>query len=235
MALISAHSSTNKVTHTGLSVRYRSETDTDRGLLVVTRYATKVYSFVGMTYSAARDCADAKAAQYLRKHASGYTVTTDADGISAVTPVYVTDTLCSIAMTHGEGDSWDVNISVSEQDVRATTDTSTAPAKLFATENAWDYDETDEGGRDKITITSASASSGSNSVSVTYTTRNPITTPSLMKLAVTSGGYSKFLSLVSASGSSATFAGDSFTVSSGACTVTIVYGNVTSNIYSFTV
>lgn len=237
MALLTEHSDTNKVTHVGLSIRYRTElASSNNSLRVVTRYATKTYSYVGMTYAAARDCADAKAAQYLRSHPSSYIIETDQEtGIAWITPICVTDTLCLISMVHGEGDSWDVNISVAEKDVRAT-DTAQSPELLFATENTWDYDESDEGGANTIKILSARADAGSSQISVTYSSKNPLTTPLNMTAWVQySTGYSFTMKASLASGSNVIFVNSDYVIAAGSYVVRILYQNIKSNIYSFTV
>ena len=64
MGLITTYDDRNKVTDRGLAVKYSSEPviDLSTSYYLLTRYATKTYSYVGMDYHTAKSCASAKRA-----------------------------------------------------------------------------------------------------------------------------------------------------------------------------
>lgn len=119
MSLLNSHSnSTNKVTHTALDVRYEAG-DFTWGALPggltspreVHRYATKSYSYVGMTLAAAKTCAAAKRNKYTRTR-KYWTFETDHF-------VYHAATRCQadISVVHDDGDCYHVDINVNEDDM----------------------------------------------------------------------------------------------------------------------
>lgn len=171
MSLLTTYSLRAMHTKVGLCVRYRDE-KVDGGRLY-TRYATKAYSFVGMTYKAAKTCAAEKISQYRRIHRKQEIkeTTTTSGTTYAVDDKFVIDCLCSISVTHGEGDSWDVEISVNETETRASLTAVSDLDSLFSVENKWSYDEYVDGGvSTKITLDSVSANGGVGSASASFST-----------------------------------------------------------------
>lgn len=168
MSLLSGYSTLNKHTKVGLDVRYRHEI-VDGGHLY-TRYATKAYGYVGMTYAAAKECAAVKSAQYMRTHRRQSIKAETSSDSSTTSTTYsvddksVTERLCSISTTHGNGDAWDVEISVSETETVATLEAASDVEALFSTENAWEYDEDDEGGTAGLKLSAVSGSKGGSSI-----------------------------------------------------------------------
>lgn len=248
MSLLSGYSTLNKRTKVGLDVRYRHEI-VDGGHLY-TRYATKAYGYVGMTYAAAKECAAAKSAQYMRTHrrqsikeetstsTDSTTNTTTNTTTYSVDEKSVTERLCSIATTHGSGDAWDVEISVSETETVATLEEASDIEALFSTENAWDYDEEDEGGTTGLRLASVSATAGAGSVSakVTASGIGGFAASGLrLTVAAVNGGKSYWSCSSSAEGAdgsySCTFTGG--TVPDATCTAFAAFGAYVSNSVTF--
>lgn len=123
-------SDTNKVTSSGLVVRYAVKTN--GSYKECTRTATKRYSYVGMTEAAAKACAAAKIAQYTRRFARI---------ASATTCDYVTECKTDISLTHGEGCLWSVELSVNETDVKPSTASDPDLAAIFSDANTRNYDD----------------------------------------------------------------------------------------------
>lgn len=252
MSLLTSHSLKNKHTKVGLSVRYRDEV-VDGGRLY-TRYATKAYSYVGMTYAAAKACAAEKYKQYRRIHrkqeiearTTTSTVTGDDGNTSTVASTYhavndkfVIDCLCTISVTHGAGDSWDVEISVNETDTRASLEAVSDLDALFATENAWEYDETVDGLEEALSLKSISAVAGSGTISVTFTLVNYDGLKQAPQLIVASVGVASrsYWTCEDCQPSAeseyrGTFTGG--TVPNTACTAVLVYGTKVSKTVTFT-
>lgn len=100
----------------------------------VTRYATKRYSYVGMTRDAAKACAAAKVEKYTRKRAVATTVlgyiksilpddgSVSTEALKDVGPcVYVNgQSTAEVVASSSDGVSWDVSISVNETDTVVT-------------------------------------------------------------------------------------------------------------------
>lgn len=247
MSLLTSHSTVNKYTKTGLDIRYRHEV-VDGGNLY-TRYVTKAYEYVGMTYAAAMTCKAEKAAQYMRTHrrqeieevqtsASDGTVSTE----YKVKEKSITERLCSISASHGEGDSWNVSISVSETETVASLDAVSDVEALFDAENAWNYDEDDEGGTTGLTLASVAGFAGASYVSA-FVVANGISgfSASGLSLVVTpSSGSSSVWSCTSCAGPMSgsryqcIFDGGSRTVPSGTSTAIVQRGSYRSEAISFT-
>lgn len=250
MSLLSGYSTLNKHTKVGLDVRYRHEI-VDGGHLY-TRYATKAYGYVGMTYAAAKECAAAKGEQYMRTHrrqSIKETTTTSTDSSTDTTTTSttysvddksVTERLCSIATSHGNGDAWDVEISVSETETVATLEAASDVAALFSTENAWDYDEDDEGGTPGLRLSAVSGSKGGSSISAKITATGisgfSATSVTLTVSTVSSSGVANWpcasATKTSDGGYSCTFTGG--TVPTVTCTAFATSGTYVSNTVTFT-
>lgn len=144
MSLINGYSDDNKQTQTGLQKQYNYEAkffvvkDTLCSVYRVTRHATKQYSYVGMTESAARNCAAAKTAQYTKTHKGWKLTYSDQGGLNVAAENY---TACGAQAqaVHDQGGMWHTQINVNEQDEVWTT---TLPAQLSSLfDETGDYDE----------------------------------------------------------------------------------------------
>lgn len=136
-------SDANKSTSTALCVRYFVEY-VDYSYYRVTRTATKAYSYVGMTKSAADSCAASKRALYTRNHIILDTVNTvpvGSTGRKMPGALAVYGCAAEISLNSYRGDTWNVDISVNETDIRCSATAPNDPASLFTSENARDYDE----------------------------------------------------------------------------------------------
>lgn len=134
MALLTTHSSANKYTSEGLSIRYRAEVIAG-GAIKVTRYAKKSYSYIGMTREAANECANIKRAQYTTNHIqleegeSGKTIKSFYD-CQATFRVFLSRV------------GWNCEINVDETDCAVTYQDLADTSELFGT-LVRDYDESD--------------------------------------------------------------------------------------------
>lgn len=240
MSLKTSYGDFNKDTQTGLCIRY--STSKENGFYIVTRYASKTYSYVGMTYEAANKCAAAKRAQYLRKHnVASVVVNTDSDASETkykISNSEVYESLCSISTSHGDGDSWDVEIQVNEEESRATDSSSTSPEALFSAENAWEYDEGESSSAETTyTITAASGKSDETSITTTIETNDEAFSPSGAILTVAVGTSSDTYTCRSASKSGSVWTvvwGGTLALTTEETSVKVVYGAATSNTVSFT-
>lgn len=239
MSLLTSHSIKNKHTKVGLSVRYRDEI-VDGGRLY-TRYATKSYSYVGMTYAAAKACAAKKYEQYRRIHRKQEIkeTTTGTATTYAVDDKYVIDCLCTISMTHGAGDSWDVEISVNETETRASLEAVSDLEALFKTENAWEYDEAQDGSERSFELRSVSAVAGSGAIGVVFSFVDYAGLRDSLQLIVASVGVAarSYWTLASIQENAehvyaCTFTGG--TVPNTACTACLVCGTQVSKTVTFT-
>lgn len=120
----------------------------------VTRYATKRYSYVGMTKDAARRCAAEKTAKYTRRRAVATTVlgyikstlsddgTVSSEVLKDIGPcVYVNgQSVAEVVASSSDGVSYDVSISVNETDTVVVENTPTASDSCFGIDFG-DYDE----------------------------------------------------------------------------------------------
>ena len=240
MSLRTTYGDANKLTSTGLCVRYACEEQS--GLYVFTRYASKTYAYVGMTYDCAKDCAAAKRTQYLRRH-NRVSVTAPADTTTSTTGTaentLVYEALCTISTTHGDGDSWDVEIQVNETEQRAAESSDVSPDSLFAAENSWDYDEgAASASTGAITLNSASGKSGGTSIATSITSPRDDFSPGSAILNVSFGDSSAVYTCASATKTgdnswSATWSG-STALASDETSVKITFGAATSNTVTFT-
>ena len=158
MSLFANYSDKCKVTSSLLQIRYKIQylmqkievqtTDDDgnsaTGTIFVryyetTRYATKEYSYVGLTKAAARNCMDAKISKYTRQKTQ-YAFDDQAGFINNPTM----ECMARINAAHDTGGAWRVDISVAETDSIMTSDLPQNPASKFASINSSrEYDETD--------------------------------------------------------------------------------------------
>ena len=237
MGYLTTWGNANKQTSERLAIRYTCEPlslSDDSSYYKVTRYATKNYSFVGMNYATASKCAAAKVAQYTRGHthvASKFV----SDGTTYTTYTSY-DCHCSIAAAHGSGGMWNVTLSVAETDEALTESLPDDFASCFSISQ--NYDEDDTGGEDLLTLESVGAHiiSGTNAMaSFTYS----------QKIANFSDGALCLQYKDSASASAwttgAKVVGSKnnlwyiYNVSSGSTFLfRLIYGNVTSNVMSYT-
>lgn len=244
MSLLTKYGDMNKVTATGLCVRYSCAED--QGWYVFTRYASKAYAYVGMTYDCAKTCAAAKQAQYLRTH-NRVTINAQnvegesADGTAAasikiVADVPVIESLCSVTMVHGEGDSWDVEIQVNESEQRAAASASTSPASLFSAENSWDYDE-GSAAAGAISLSSASGSTGGTEIETVVSSNLESFSPTSALLSVTFGTSSDTYTCRDAikndDGSWNVTWGGSLALTDAETIVKVSFGATTSNTLNF--
>lgn len=238
MSLLTQYGERNKSTTSGLCVRYACTAQ--YGVFVFTRYATKSYAFVGMDYATAKTCAAAKRVQYLRKHnrVTVKLVTNEETGISTPisvnSPVY--EALCSIELTHGDGDSWDVEIQVNETEQRASSSADTSPDVLFEAENAWAYDEVAASGSE-ITISAASGTVGGTTIETTLSSTvegfNAKTSILSVSFGDSSGTYTCKSAVRKAVGVyDVTWTG-SLTLTSAETIVMASFGASTSNTFNF--
>ena len=240
MSLKTSFGTFNKDTQTGLCICY--STSEENGLFVVTRYASKTYSYVGMTFAAANKCAAAKRAQYLRKHnVASVVVNTDSEASETSYKIRnseVYESLCSISVVHGDGDSWDVEIQVNEEESRGTDSSSTSPESLFSAENAWDYDEGESSSSETAyKITAASGTSGETSITTTIETNDESFSPGGAILAVAAGTSSDTYTRKSSSKSGSVWTvvwGGTLALTAEETSVKVVYGAAASNTMSFT-
>ena len=247
MSLLRKYGDFNKYTQTGLCIRYSMAEQ--NGLYLVTRYATKDYFYVGMTYETAQACAAAKREQYMRKHnqasivAKTSTVAQE-DGTEKTATTYeIEDTklyesLCSISVNHGEGDSWDVEIQVNEEETRGTKSSSTSPDSLFSTENVWEYDEATDVSQTTFELMSAAGAVGETTISVNITTSDESFSPGGATLSVSFGTTTATYTCSNASHGAATGTwhltfGGATALEDAATTVKVVYGATTSNAVTF--
>lgn len=125
-----------KVEDTGLSVRYDYEAEyevTDEGEsptividYLVRRYATKRYSYVGLSLAGAKTLAAAKTIQYTKWHRDG-----DLSNLAC---------MASISIDKGDA-GYRVNIDVNEEDAVRAENVPTSPGNLFDYINGTNYDE----------------------------------------------------------------------------------------------
>ena len=129
--LLSTHSSANKSTTDGLSIRYKADV-VSGGKIKVARFATKSYSYTGMTRAAANACADAKRAQYTTNHVrlTSETETEEFFGCQAAFRVF------------SDRVGWSCEISVNETDYAIADEEPVDPSALFSG-LIRDYDESD--------------------------------------------------------------------------------------------
>lgn len=140
MGLITTYDDTNKVTDRGLAIRYSSELvqNDDISYYQLTRYCTKSYSYVGMDYQTAVECASVKRAQYTRDYAR---ISTSSLSSTLPTIIYIKECPVDIAPQHTAGDMWQVDIQVNELDIRYSETNPESIEAEFTAENARNYDE----------------------------------------------------------------------------------------------
>ena len=157
MGLFTTYNDENKVTHSGLAIRYSIEPEYKSVTLSgetyttkyyrVSRYATKRYSYVGMDYTTARQCAEAKANQYYRN----YSII----GMNEFDMQSETVKQCQadISYSHEAGKMWRCDIAVNEVDYKAAMERPASAAALFTAENNRNYDEDSGSETQNLTLT----------------------------------------------------------------------------------
>ena len=216
MGLWTTYGDGNKVTSSGLSIRYSVLPGTSG--YEVTRYATKSYSFVGMDRTTAKSCASAKRSQYTRQYSRVSTA-----GVSAA-EVTVVECPCDIAETPQGGGMWQVQISVNETDTKPASDIPADPASLFAAANGRNYDEGegDGGGKPLLVLNSVSRSEQGTSASYTANIQGFVAAALVLQWKTSESG--------SWSGASRTTGGLYAGVpTTGDCWCRLIYGSVESN------
>lgn len=142
MGLLVDFGEANLVCSAELAVRY-SVSQTSEGF-EATRYATRVYDFVGMTKEAAMLCAELRRAQYTREFSRVQVVeTVDAEtGETRSDHVNVPIVECAsdIVAKPQSGEMWMVSVSVNETDVRFSADRPNNLDTLFVDEGLRNYD-----------------------------------------------------------------------------------------------
>ena len=161
MALLSTYGPSNCVVDCGLVVAYTrrrvygawtyltsAATSTTLGCVwAYMRTATKCYRYVGMTYSAAKTCADAMLAKYARASKSSewdgsYHSTAPADRFETVDAGTVP--MADVALEHVDGSMWNVVVNVREADERMSVN-SLSPTAFFPTEQLRTYGPSGDG------------------------------------------------------------------------------------------
>ena len=145
MALLTDYSADNMITERGLAIRYgaqrvkiNKEIENPGGgtatesvwMWKISRYATKTYSFVGMTYDAAVACADDKEKQYRRLYSRGEDTIVESGASVEV-------------VRDGDSSAYSVAVQVSETDVLLREKYDGNPQMLFAAQNGRNYDNGD--------------------------------------------------------------------------------------------
>lgn len=143
MGLLTTFDNTlNKETQQALMVTYTvSQSEQFGGYWIVTRMATKYYRYVGMTYAAAKFCADEKVRQYTRDYARVIAHTDETTGEITPTVVYTKECKSSIAAQKTTGSMWETVVQVNEYDEKIAETLVTDPSTYFQAENQRDYDE----------------------------------------------------------------------------------------------
>lgn len=135
MALLETFDEKNLVLSQGLAIRYN--TRRTGSSYTLTRYATKSYSFVGLSLDAAKRCRDEKRALYTRD-----VVSVRAESYRDFIDQRLT---ADISIRPQGADAYRVDISVSEQDSRRVNreyeSLNINPADVFKLENLREYDE----------------------------------------------------------------------------------------------
>ena len=143
MGLLTTYdNSINKETQQALMITYTvSQSDQYQGYWIVTRMATKYYRYVGMTYNAAKFCAEEKVKQYTRDYARVISQPDTGSGQTIPTVVYIKECKSSIAAQKTSGNMWETVIQVNEYDEKFSLTLLTNPDTLFDVENEREYDE----------------------------------------------------------------------------------------------
>lgn len=152
MALIPTYSSGNRVIDTDLSVTYNKRKiygdwvhtvgagqDHYYEAWEISRYAKKVYRYVGMDHSTAQSCATAMVSKYTRTQKDSiWDLNNNAE--FAESGSGSTILMAEIAIQHDAGTMWSVAVTVNEQDTRLRRTPPPSVSSLFSSENARDYD-----------------------------------------------------------------------------------------------
>jgi len=152
MSLRTSHSDDNLVIDEALSVHYTDTviqgswswvygnmSGTYAQMRECHRYATKSFRYVGMTYAAAKACATAMKSAFKRAFR---TSVWDGDCLNGqwLTQNGGNILMADISMTFADGDAYDVNVRVNEDDVRyLKTSDAYNESTLFATEKQRTY------------------------------------------------------------------------------------------------
>lgn len=145
MGLLTEYNDSNKVTNTALNIKYSVEEDSFTATnpdgtssttryYRCTRYAQKQYMYVGMDYTTALSCQNAKISQYTRNYSR-------ITGESGPYPETFLGCTSDIVAQHQDGGMWNVIISVNETDEKPSATVPSNVATLFSTENQRNYDE----------------------------------------------------------------------------------------------
>lgn len=117
MALLTSISSTNKVTHTALAIRYAVASKTKTDKWEVHRYTTKSFSYVGLSEGAAKTAAATIAAGLKRTY---YIWQENDEGeLEHISVQLMTD---EVAAVHETGPMWRVDVNVNEDDIHYVDD-----------------------------------------------------------------------------------------------------------------
>ena len=108
-----------------------SQSEQFSGYWIVTRMATKYYRYVGMTYAAAKFCADEKVRQYTRDYARVIEHTDETTGEITPTVVYAKECKSSIAAQKTTGNMWETVVQVNEYDEKIAETLVTDPSTYF--------------------------------------------------------------------------------------------------------
>ena len=118
MALLNSYSDdVNMVVNNALAVTYSSRFIREAWCFEYTRNATKSYTYVGMTYEAAKQCAADKREKYYRQYTHSSYTGVSSEAPTGITTALITETGASIeAVADGDSGAYNVNISVNETD-----------------------------------------------------------------------------------------------------------------------
>lgn len=147
MSLKTSHSDDNLVIDEALSVHYTDTviqgswswvsgnmSGTYAQMRECHRYATKSFRYVGMTYAAAKACATAMKTAFKRAFR---TSVWDGDCLNGqwLTQNGGNILMANVSMTFSDGDAYDVNVQVSEDDVRYLKTNESFSESIFSAEN----------------------------------------------------------------------------------------------------
>lgn len=151
MALLSNYSSTNLVITEGKTVSYSKSRiygswSYTSGTAITTyteawefhRYCSMSFEYVGMTYSAAKSCAEALVSKYTRSFklsewdsSQGVFVSTSGGDMP----------MASVSVSYDGGSAYSVRVSVREDDTRISRAAPSEVSSLFSAENSRSYEE----------------------------------------------------------------------------------------------
>lgn len=140
--MLSTYTSANRVVSVGLLTQYRRVYDADsydQPFWQYTRIRTKAYSYVGLSESAAKACAEAMQAYYTRTFPM-YEWKFGRWQVKAGASYQ--DCVAEVGYQHDEGHLWHVDVQVNEQAIIYSPDViADLPAAFTAAGFDWSYDE----------------------------------------------------------------------------------------------